>query len=95
MVFCNIDEENIWARLKNSHNPYFSRWFSAIKQGSVTPISGYGHNPYFSRWFSAIKELYNIRNGYYRHNPYFSRWFSAIDFNLKSNDIETLSQSLF
>ena len=38
-----------------SHNPYFSRWFSAIENEkrliSSIPMC---HNPYFSRWFSAI-----------------------------------------
>ena len=36
-----------------SHNPYFNRWFSAIRgtqKGSIWS----GHNPYFNRWFSAI-----------------------------------------
>ena len=36
------------------HNPYFSRWFSAIHQYIATAIFMPGHNPYFSRWFSAI-----------------------------------------
>ena len=37
------------------HNPYFSRWFSAI--GASTFMfyrDDECHNPYFSRWFSAI-----------------------------------------
>ena len=37
-----------------SHNPYFNRWFSAIK---ITQQEHWGfssHNPYFNRWFSAI-----------------------------------------
>ena len=62
----------------NSHNPYFSRWFSAIYTTNDIQYSTDGHNPYFSRWFSAI----NIKISYFksinRHNPYFSRWFSAI-----------------
>ena len=37
------------------HNPYFSRWFSAIKQRTKNKKHGKCHNPYFSRWFSAIK----------------------------------------
>ena len=40
----------------NSHNPYFSRWFSAIGQKKVLEKNINSHNPYFSRWFSAIKE---------------------------------------
>ncbi len=37
------------------HNPYFSRWFSAIcnKAGLSNRLID-SHNPYFSRWFSAI-----------------------------------------
>ena len=39
----------------NGHNPYFSRWFSAIRKNKNDSIAIYdGHNPYFSRWFSAI-----------------------------------------
>ena len=39
----------------NCHNPYFSRWFSAIDSIlSDSNITTLGHNPYFSRWFSAI-----------------------------------------
>ena len=38
-----------------SHNPYFNRWFSAIKKYLDTPITDEEcHNPYFNRWFSAI-----------------------------------------
>ena len=38
----------------NSHNPYFNRWFSAIKtiHGPLNHLLC--HNPYFNRWFSAI-----------------------------------------
>ena len=40
--------------MDNSHNPYFNRWFSAIKM--IMPVVAYklSHNPYFNRWFSAI-----------------------------------------
>ena len=43
--------------LMDCHNPYFNRWFSAIKM-SITVLSPCvtGHNPYFNRWFSAIKK---------------------------------------
>ena len=37
-----------------SHNPYFSRWFSAIHLELLMHYYLIGHNPYFSRWFSAI-----------------------------------------
>ena len=46
----------------NGHNPYFSRWFSAISHPWGIFRDGDCHNPYFSRWFSAIlirKELAN------------------------------------
>ena len=38
----------------NSHNPYFNRWFSAIKNIEELINSIYCHNPYFNRWFSAM-----------------------------------------
>ena len=37
-----------------SHNPYFSRWFSAITNRFAMLVQSISHNPYFSRWFSAI-----------------------------------------
>ena len=37
-----------------SHNPYFSRWFSAIFKEVKHHAHSISHNPYFSRWFSAI-----------------------------------------
>ena len=37
-----------------SHNPYFNRWFSAIKKYDIIDAQSYCHNPYFNRWFSAI-----------------------------------------
>ena len=37
-----------------SHNPYFNRWFSAIKNINTFKHTDKGHNPYFNRWFSAI-----------------------------------------
>ena len=54
MVFCNVVEfaETIGFQLR--HNPYFSRWFSAISATWDNFNNEYGHNPYFSRWFSAI-----------------------------------------
>ena len=54
MVFCN--EYGVYEPLDlDGHNPYFSRWFSAIKNSDFTIFNGERHNPYFSRWFSAIK----------------------------------------
>ena len=37
------------------HNPYFNRWFSAIKLVLALWKNLTSHNPYFNRWFSAIK----------------------------------------
>ena len=37
-----------------SHNPYFNRWFSAIKEEFLQRLVQTRHNPYFNRWFSAI-----------------------------------------
>ena len=43
-----------------SHNPYFNRWFSAIRHGKIKGDNIIGHNPYFNRWFSAISKKYNF-----------------------------------
>ena len=37
------------------HNPYFNRWFSAMKKNEWSRTISIRHNPYFNRWFSAIK----------------------------------------
>ena len=42
------------------HNPYFSRWFSAILNSLEANINVSRHNPYFSRWFSAIKNVEKV-----------------------------------
>ena len=80
MVFCNLRYLIKELRLVNSHNPYFSRWFSAIYKAQKQ-YNGLRdrHNPYFSRWFSAMHISDNSKALEYRHNPYFSRWFSAIE----------------
>ena len=31
MVFCNVDIEVLVSNTIKGHNPYFNRWFSAIK----------------------------------------------------------------
>ena len=36
------------------HNPYFSRWFSAMQVMRILTVAYISHNPYFSRWFSAM-----------------------------------------
>ena len=77
------------------HNPYFSRWFSAIVEVDYMNKKEFSHNPYFSRWFSAIALLllYIVLN--VCHNPYFSRWFSAIKKWLDTDVLPYSSQSLF
>ena len=54
MVFCNTDTEYGVYEPISSHNPYFNRWFSAIKLITSFKLSDTSHNPYFNRWFSAI-----------------------------------------
>ena len=77
MVFCNND--NGWRTItKDGHNPYFNRWFSAIKNQTMFFNKRISHNPYFNRWFSAIKHLQRMESQIISHNPYFNRWFSAI-----------------
>ena len=46
--------DHILWETERRHNPYFSRWFSAIKEHRLKERSLLSHNPYFSRWFSAI-----------------------------------------
>ena len=64
---------------EESHNPYFNRWFSAIRIEKWLKYYGHGHNPYFNRWFSAIYSSKTNEIAYKSHNPYFNRWFSAIE----------------
>ena len=54
MVFCNKMHLEPMSDDDNSNNPYFNRWFSAIKNIEELINSIYCHNPYFNRWFSAI-----------------------------------------
>ena len=42
------------------HNPYFNRWFSAIRSASWDNFNSECHNPYFNRWFSAISIDLNV-----------------------------------
>ena len=46
---------------KDSHNPYFNRWFSAIRKNSYENLAIPCHNPYFNRWFSAMGIKYDKR----------------------------------
>ena len=54
MVFCNLKDGIEEIEVENGHNPYFNRWFSAIKIVVLDCITTTSHNPYFNRWFSAI-----------------------------------------
>ena len=58
MVFCNWKKDRIKSSIKDGHNPYFSRWFSAIAKKEGVPYDNC-HNPYFSRWFSAMMNSLN------------------------------------
>ena len=88
--FSHFTNYNWW-----SHNPYFSRWFSAIIREDIRDILEQGHNPYFSRWFSAICNGKYTKASDCSHNPYFSRWFSAIPITEEEYGIYEPSQSLF
>ena len=57
MVFLQYPYNGNYIDIWPGHNPYFNRWFSAIKNIEELINSIYRHNPYFNRWFSAI---YNI-----------------------------------
>ena len=52
--FLQYDKRLIWEVFPECHNPYFNRWFSAIKEIKRYHLLDTGHNPYFNRWFSAI-----------------------------------------
>ena len=57
MVFCNLHTSILVIGLLYCHNPYFSRWFSAILKQFLNKYVPLSHNPYFSRWFSAITNI--------------------------------------
>ena len=52
--FLQYQENKGTVYIGNGHNPYFNRWFSAIKQNISRGEINVCHNPYFNRWFSAI-----------------------------------------
>ena len=52
--FLQWGDKDLFLKVLKSHNPYFSRWFSAIRYNHFKKLTRAGHNPYFSRWFSAI-----------------------------------------
>ena len=77
MVFCN-KLEALKLRDYSSHNPYFNRWFSAIKDVKICLLKLFvtililidGFLQYSQDVIDVIFED--------SHNPYFNRWFSAI-----------------
>ena len=78
MVFCNAYQEKTIDLIEKCHNPYFNRWFSAIRRELKWNTQNMCHNPYFNRWFSAINNVDDFIDAVYGHNPYFNRWFSAM-----------------
>ena len=62
-----------------SHNPYFNRWFSAIKLiGVLKDNFGFVTILILIDGFLQSKEQPAIVLHGTSHNPYFNRWFSAI-----------------
>ena len=78
------------------HNPYFSRWFSAIiaidnqkKNGKKVTIL------ILVDGFLQYGIERRDKGDCLGHNPYFSRWFSAIKLSLLQKQGRKKSQSLF
>ena len=65
MVFCNKYLCEPFEGELDCHNPYFNRWFSAIKMDYKIVQIYKCHNPYFNRWFSAIW-FYSNQSGLYQ-----------------------------
>ena len=79
------------------HNPYFNRWFSAIKISKYVPSRRReSDNPYFNRWFSAIS-IVSVSGSIIikSHNPYFNRWFSAISYLNREKDLKVSHNPYF
>ena len=78
MVFCNLKGKKTIIE-KDSHNPYFSRWFSAILISNTIKLIATDVtililvDGFLQSRKKIIKKLKKLC-----HNPYFSRWFSAI-----------------
>ena len=61
------------------HNPYFNRWFSAIKNfAGLTKSEKKVTILILIDGFLQCRVQKRIRNQDGCHNPYFNRWFSAI-----------------
>ena len=80
----------------NSHNPYFNRWFSAIRKNlNYQWIKGKVTILILIDGFLQFKKAILDYNNNPCHNPYFNRWFSAIVDNEKITTFDGMSQSLF
>ena len=77
MVFCNKKEENGLTKVK-CHNPYFSRWFSAISLQDFNCKDNEVSQSLFQQMVFCNKNCLTLQDFNCSHNPYFSRWFSAI-----------------
>ena len=80
MVFCNSKDILGYNKELSSHNPYFSRWFSAIYSIGNNKIGNDSHNPYFSRWFSAIAAKISQNFTFLCKKPVFSDSFCELYF---------------
>ena len=78
MVFCNLKMKSISLQQQTSHNPYFSRWFSAIKQRVIIGFQRVQSQSLFQQMVFCNKIFRQFNDISRCHNPYFSRWFSAI-----------------
>ena len=63
----------------DGHNPYFSRWFSAIRGPFLThkTVKAVTILILVDGFLQSVKTVMQ-KKLQTRHNPYFSRWFSAI-----------------
>ena len=79
MVFCNPRNTNQSRPPYHSHNPYFNRWFSAIKEEFIVKLIQIQVTILI-----LIDGFLQLEQGqiklrcYMSHNPYFNRWFSAM-----------------
>ena len=82
--------------VNSCHNPYFSRWFSAIRLYGSNRSQHRPSQSLFQQMVFCNYEQEKInKEDKVSHNPYFSRWFSAIRKNHKTYELFKRSQSLF
>ena len=63
---------------ERSHNPYFSRWFSAMIIMMIILTTITRSQSLFQQMVFCNKDIQDLQTPKKSHNPYFSRWFSAI-----------------